>query len=46
MYTIHTILHPTDFSPAAGFALQMACTLAKDHNARLILLQVRSSIAC
>ena len=40
MYPIHTILHPTDFTPAANFAFQMACTLAKDHNARLILLHV------
>jgi len=40
MSPIRTILHPTDFSPAANFAFQMACTLAKDHNARLILLHV------
>lgn len=40
MYPIHTILHPTDFSPGSAFAFQMACALAKDYNARLILLYV------
>lgn len=40
MYPIHTILHPTDFSPGSAFAFQMACALAKDYNARLILLHV------
>jgi nucleotide-binding universal stress UspA family protein len=40
MCPIQTILHPTDFSPAANFAFQIACTLAKGYNARLILLHV------
>jgi nucleotide-binding universal stress UspA family protein len=34
------ILHPTDFSPAAEYALEMACSLARDLGARLTLLHV------
>jgi nucleotide-binding universal stress UspA family protein len=37
---IHTILHPTDFSPAADLALQLAGSLAKDYGARLVILHV------
>ncbi len=40
MLSIHTILHPTDFSEQAGYAFQMACSLARDFDARLILLHV------
>jgi len=40
MYPIKTILHPTDFSPAANFAFQIASTLAKGYNARLILVHL------
>lgn len=40
MPVIHTILHPTDFSENSQCAFQMACSLAKEHNARLILLHV------
>jgi nucleotide-binding universal stress UspA family protein/quercetin dioxygenase-like cupin family protein len=40
MHPIHTILHPTDLSTGSGFAFQMACSLAKDYNARLVLLHV------
>jgi nucleotide-binding universal stress UspA family protein len=40
MLTIKSILHPTDFSEwsKAGFAL--ACALARDYKARLVLLHV------
>ena len=38
MLSIHTILHPTDFSPNAEYALRLACSLAQDYDARLILL--------
>lgn len=40
MLPIHTILHPTDFSERSQEALQMACGLARDYGARLILLHV------
>jgi len=40
MLTIHTILHPTDFSDHSAFALPLACALARDHGARLVLLHV------
>jgi nucleotide-binding universal stress UspA family protein len=38
MLPIRTILHPTDFSNNAAYALQLACSLARDHGARLIVL--------
>jgi nucleotide-binding universal stress UspA family protein len=38
MLSMRTILHPTDFSEASRYALQLACALARDHGARLILL--------
>ncbi len=41
MWTVHTILHATDFSAAGQHALEVACALARDHGARLILLHVR-----
>jgi nucleotide-binding universal stress UspA family protein len=40
MFPIRTILHPTDFSEYSQAAFQLACTLAHDHGARLILLHV------
>lgn len=40
MYSVHTILHPTDFSSGSAFAFQIACALAKNYDARLILLHV------
>jgi nucleotide-binding universal stress UspA family protein len=40
MLPIHTILHPTDFSERSEFAFDMACALARDYGARLILLHV------
>ena len=40
MLTIKTILHPTDFSPQAEFAFQLARALARDYGARLILQHV------
>jgi nucleotide-binding universal stress UspA family protein/quercetin dioxygenase-like cupin family protein len=46
MCTINTILHPTDFSAEAKYAFRVACSLAKDYNARLVLLHVmRPSVA-
>jgi nucleotide-binding universal stress UspA family protein len=40
MLPIRTILHPTDFSERARYALQLACALARDQGAHLTLLHV------
>src|SRR5689334_5911582 len=45
MLPINTILHPTDFSERSNDAFQLACCLAKDHGARLIILHVREAAA-
>jgi nucleotide-binding universal stress UspA family protein len=44
MLTIHTILHPTDFSPPSDYAFQLACSLARDHGSRLIVLHVVTTL--
>ena len=43
MPLIHTIVHPTDFSHNAEGAFQMACALAKDYKARLLLFHVSAA---
>jgi nucleotide-binding universal stress UspA family protein len=43
MLPIHRILHPTDFSDRSDNAFQVACALARDHNATLIVLHVQPS---
>ncbi len=40
MLPIKTILHPTDFSQSARYAFRLACSLARDHGARLIVMHV------
>src|SRR5262245_10843824 len=40
MFAIKTILHPTDFSPRSQAAFEMACSLARERQARLVLLHV------
>ena len=40
MLNIRTILHPTDFSPLAYHAFDVANALAADYKARLVLLHV------
>jgi universal stress protein A len=40
MLTIKTILHPADFSERSDQAFRLACSLARDHGARVILLHV------
>jgi nucleotide-binding universal stress UspA family protein len=40
MLTIHTILHPTDFSERSDYAFCLSCSLAHDYGARLVLLHV------
>ncbi|HYV36014.1 MAG TPA: universal stress protein [Gemmataceae bacterium] len=41
MLPIHNILFPTDFSPRATAAFPVACALARDHDAELLILHVR-----
>ena len=40
MLAVHTILHPTDFSDRSQYALWLACALARDYGARLMVLHV------
>lgn len=41
MLAIRNILHPTDFSPLSRQAFHLACSLARDHGAKLTLLYVQ-----
>src|SRR5579884_1107109 len=40
MLPLGTVLHPTDFSENSEYAFQVACELARDYKARLVLLHV------
>jgi len=40
MLAIRTVLHPTDFSERSEFAFRLACSLARDYSARLMVLHV------
>jgi nucleotide-binding universal stress UspA family protein len=40
MLAIRTVLHPTDFSDYSDYAFRLACSLARDYGARLIVLHV------
>jgi universal stress protein A len=40
MLLLRAILHPTDFSSVSTYALSLACSLARDHGSRLIVLHV------
>jgi nucleotide-binding universal stress UspA family protein len=40
VFAIRTILHPTDFSERSAAAFRLACSLARDHGATLIVLHV------
>jgi nucleotide-binding universal stress UspA family protein len=40
MYAIRTIVHPTDFSEYSDAAFLLACSLARHHGAKLVLLHV------
>jgi nucleotide-binding universal stress UspA family protein len=46
MLRLRTILHPTDFSERSGYAFQLACALAWDHGARLVVLHVQPPVLC
>jgi nucleotide-binding universal stress UspA family protein len=41
MLPIKTILHPTDFSKHAEYGFELACALARDYGAGLILCHVK-----
>ncbi len=41
MLPIHTILHPTDFSARSKSAFDFACALARDYDARLVVVHVK-----
>src|SRR5208283_1077682 len=41
MLPVRVILHPTDFSERAGHAFDLACSLARDYGARLVLVHVK-----
>jgi nucleotide-binding universal stress UspA family protein len=41
MFPAKTILHPTDFSEHSESAFEIACALARDYDAKLLLLHVR-----
>jgi nucleotide-binding universal stress UspA family protein len=40
MFPVRTILHATDFSPRSAYAFQIACALASDYAARLLVVHV------
>ena len=40
MFAIRTILHPTDFSDRSQPAFELACSLARDYRAELVVLHV------
>jgi universal stress protein A len=40
MFSIHTVLHPTDFSEPSAYALSLASALASDYGAHLVIVHV------
>jgi nucleotide-binding universal stress UspA family protein len=44
MLAIKTILHPTDFSPQAESAFQVALALARQNGAQVVVLHVRDAL--
>ena len=40
MLPIRTILHPTDYSESSGSAFELACALARDYSATLVVAHV------
>ena len=41
MLSIHTILHPTDLSALSKSAFDLACAVARDYDARLVVVHVK-----
>lgn len=46
MLTIQTVLHPTDFSDCSDYAFRLACSLARDSSARVVVLHVVAPEVC
>jgi nucleotide-binding universal stress UspA family protein len=40
MLPIRTIIHPTDFSDRSNYAFRLACSLARDHGSKLLVVHV------
>jgi nucleotide-binding universal stress UspA family protein len=40
MLPVRNVLHPTDFSAYSDYAFRLACSLARDYGARLVVLHV------
>jgi nucleotide-binding universal stress UspA family protein len=40
MFPIRTVLHPTDFTEHSTYAFHVACALARDYSAKLVVLHV------
>jgi nucleotide-binding universal stress UspA family protein len=45
MLAIRRILHPTDFTERSENAFRLACALARDHGASLLVLHVQAPVA-
>jgi nucleotide-binding universal stress UspA family protein len=45
MLPVRVILHPTDFSESSGCAFRLACSLARDYGARLVVIHVMPTVA-
>jgi universal stress protein A len=44
MFNIRTILHPTDFSDNSACAFELACALARDFDAKLLVLYIAEPV--
>jgi nucleotide-binding universal stress UspA family protein len=44
MLALQTILHPTDFSEHSAYAFRLACSLARDHGARVLVLHTVTTL--
>lgn len=44
MLNIQSILHPTDFSVSSEYAFRLACSLARDHGSKLMILHVVATL--
>jgi nucleotide-binding universal stress UspA family protein len=44
MLPIRTVLYPTDFSESSSFVFRLACALARDYGARLVVVHVAEPI--
>ena len=44
MLPIRTVLYPTDFSESSNFVFRLACALARDYGARLVVVHVAEPI--